>query len=801
MPTFGELLRQFRTRAGLSQSDLAEKARISEAAVGALERGDRKAPYPSTVALLVKGLGLSSQEAAALESARAAVRYKSRESVVRNNIQAERSSFVGREGDVTKILELLGSSRLVTVTGSGGIGKTRAALEAARQILGNPWDEVWFVDLAPLVDGDYISAKIAAAIRPPLTDRAETIASLAPAIAQRQMLLILDNCEHLVARAAEAADVILGACPRVSILATSRERLNVAGEFVYRLPPLADDPAADLFLQRAQAADQRRSFDAAQMPTVVDIAQRLGGIPLSLELIAAQVHALGLETLRRRLHQEFRVPSGRRDLPARQQTVEASIRWSYRLLTADERAMLAGVSIFSGGFTLDAAESVCSWKFLSRSEILPLLLSLANKSLINVENTSCGVRYSLLESVRSFGIERLREAGTYDGAAQSHARWLAAIAEDVETTSAYLSAERASELLPELDNIRAAVAWSLGAEREGDRLYSAQILTSLSGLWDRVGGRGEHRRLIETALERIDERRYPVTVSDLLRERIACAWQEPTTLDLIDHGLSVSEKSGDPQTLIKMLLTASEALTLHRVLEKAETCIERASALSIANGLDRSMLHVHVLFARSQLRRQQGRIDDARRDVDAAGRIALAHGERSYVVCYLYVNRADIEYEAGNKRLALEYVERMMESEFASDAQVAAFALSRLANLRLQLGDVESAVEPLRAWSKLLHENEDPTRADLEYAALALALLRNPIAAARLLGCVRAREERAPFSRYKMRQDAYEMLWSSLRQQLDDGAIAAAAAEGAPLTGDEAVAEALAVLGSTQPAL
>jgi tetratricopeptide (TPR) repeat protein len=424
------------------------------------------------------------------------------------------------------------------------------------------------------------------------------------------------------------------------------------------------------------------------------------------------------------------------------------------------------------------------------------LWSLTNKSLLNVDNAGENVRYSLLESVRSFGLERLREAGNYDRAARSHTRWLAAIAEDVETRSAYLSAERAAELLIELHNIHAAVAWSLGAEREDDRLYAAQILTSLGGLWDRVGGHGEHRRLIETALERIGEQRYPLTVSDLLRERIACAWQEPATLDLIDHGLSASEKSGDSQALIKMLVVASQVLTQHRVLEKAETCIEGALALSIANGLDRSMLHVHVLFARSQLRRQQGRIDDARRDVEDAERIALAHGERSFVVCYVYVNRADLEYEAGNKRLALEYVERIMESEFASDAHVAALALSRLANLRLQLGDVESAVEPLRAWSKLLRENEDPTRADLEYAALALALLRNPIAAARLLGCVRVREERAPVNRYKMRQDAYDMLWSSLRQQLDEEAIATAAADGARLTGDEAVAEALAALGS-----
>jgi predicted ATPase len=797
MPTFGELLRQFRTRAGLSQSDLAEKARISEAAVGALERGDRKAPYPSTVALLVKGLGLNSEERAALEGARASVRYRSRESVVPNNIQAERTSFVGREGDVAKILELLASSRLVTVTGSGGIGKTRVVLEAARQVLGNPWNEVWFVDLAPLVDGDYISAKIASAIRPPLTERAETIASLASAIAQRQMLLILDNCEHLVAKAAEATDVVLGGCPRISILATSRERLNVAGEFVYRLPSLADEPAADLFVQRAEAADVRMLLDAQKLPVVTGIAARLGGIPLAIELIAAQLPVLGLETLQTHLEEEFRVPSGRHDLPARQQTVIATIQWSYDLLSADERLLLSTVAIFSGGFTLRAAERVCAGDALQQSRVLSLLSSLANKSLVNVENANSGVRYSLLESVRSFGLERLHEAGTYDDVARRHARWLADIATEIQATFTYLSAEQAAELLPELDNVRAAIAWSLGAELEDDRVLAPEILSGLSGLWDRMGRVGEHRRLVEAALERIDERRHPLAVADLLRDRIMRAWQEPNFLDLIDRGFAVSERSGDPLARVRQLVVAAQAFTLRRMPEKAETSIERAAALSIANDMQDSMLHANVLFARARLRTQQGRFDDARSDCQGAERIALVHGHRSFVICYVYAGRADIEYAAGNKRLALEYAERMMESEFATDAEVATLALGRVTSLRLQLGDAKGAVEPLCTWLKLLRENEDSTRVDVEYAALALALLRNPTAAARLLGCVRAQEERAPCNRHKMRQDAYEMLCSSLRQQLDDDAIAAAAAGGARLTSDEAAAEALAALGST----
>jgi tetratricopeptide (TPR) repeat protein len=204
------------------------------------------------------------------------------------------------------------------------------------------------------------------------------------------------------------------------------------------------------------------------------------------------------------------------------------------------------------------------------------------------------------------------------------------------------------------------------------------------------------------------------------------------------------------------------------------------------------MLYANVLFARSRLRMRQGRLDDARSNIESAASIALGRGHR-YLVCYTDLGRADIEYAAGNKRLALEYVERVMESEFAHDALIAAYALSRVTTLRLQLGDVESAVESVCAWLK--GGNDDSTHTELEHAALALALLRNPIAAARLLGFVRALEQRAPFSRTAMRQGAHDMLLSSLRQQLDDEAIASACRDGAWLTADEAVAEALAALG------
>jgi predicted ATPase/DNA-binding XRE family transcriptional regulator len=790
---FGDLLREFRTRAGLSQSDLAEKANISVDAIGALERGVRKAPHRSTIALLAKALALTSAENAALESARIAARKTSPDAVA-HNLAPQRTSFVGREDDVAQIRKLLDRSRLVTVIGAGGVGKTRASLEAARHVLPGQWEEVWFVDLTALIDGDSIAARIASTIQPRLTENADSIATLATAMARRRMLLILDNCEHLVARAAEAADVLLERCPYISVLATSRERLDISGEFVYRLPSLSVEAASDLFVQRAIAADQNLSFGAEQLPAVAEIAERLGGIPLSIELIAAQVPALGLEMLRARLHDEFHVPSGRRNLPARQQTVIATIEWSYRLLTADEQELLTGVSIFSGGFTLDAAERVCGAEGLDRSRVLPLLLSLANKSLVNVTNDTGKVRYSLLESVRSFGLGQLKDAYTCDTVARHHARWLTEIAEEIEHRREYLPPDRLNQLLPELDNARAAVAWALESVEEEDRVYAATILAGLGEFWARVGRTEEHGRLIDAALARIDEGRYPLPVAYLLAEQIARAWQKPNVLDSIDRAVDVGERSGDLQVRVKLLVVAANVLSMHRNFEKAETYLERASDLLIPRDVRRDMLYATMLFARSRLRMLQGRIDEARYDVKRTEEFALALGARYYVFCYAYLRRSDIEYAAGDKRLALEYIERILKSEFATDAGVATLARARGVNLYLQLDDAESAREPLRELLSSMRGTEDYTGGELEYAALALALRRNPIGAARLLGRVRALETVAPFIRLRPRQDANDLLWSLLRQQLDDVTLAAALADGARLTGDEAINEALIAL-------
>lgn len=800
---FGERLKAYRVRAGLSQELLAERAQISAGAVSALERGIRRMPYRSTVSLLVKALHLNEEDSAELEATRRDAR-QSTSIDLSGHLPAQRTSFVGRDADIARIVQLLGTSRLVTITGSGGIGKTRAALEAARSIVETQWDEAWFVDLAPVIDGAFIAPKIAATIQPPLTARIETISDLASALAKRRMLLILDNCEHLVADAAAAVDTLLAVCPHMTILATSRETFGIAGEFVYRLQSLTVPKAVlerfedahaysaiDLFIQRAEEADPRAAFNTESLDGIVNVTRRLNGVPLAIELAAAQLPLLGLQTLQARLSEQFNIPARRRDLPRRQQTVIATIRWSYDLLTDDERDLLCSVSIFSGGFTLAAAEEVCVHDAFSRSSVLPALASLVNKSLVNVEQGRDSVRYTLLDSVRSFGLEQLREAGGEISAARRHAQWLAEIADRISYSADHLPANAMAEFLPEFDNVRAAISWSLNASSQDDRGFAGRIITGLVGLWDFAGRRHEHRQWVELALEHIDETYHPSVVAQLLLVLINRACFERATLSVIDRAIPLFERVGDGRAQARFHSLITAVLAEHEKLEEAQHASERAFELMNAEQMQNTQYYCALFTNRSVLRTRQRRFDDARADVAKAKALALSLGNRYFVVVTCYFRLAHLEYAAGNARLALSIAQRMLDSEFGAMPNVAIQALELATNLQLQLGEVNAAADSTR-------ELLGPTRRDesfthpCEYVATVVALRGHGAAAARLLGFLQAREKRVPIRRSALRQATHDLLCSAIREQLSSEALAAIAADGAQLTAEQAIAEALA---------
>ena len=391
---------------------------------------------------------------------------------VAGNLPAELTSFVGRRGELAEIKRLLAGSRLVTLTGIGGVGKTRLALRAAAGLRRAFRDGVWLVQLDQLRDQALVAQAVAAALG--LQDRAGNApaATLADYLAGRQLLLVLDNCDHLVDEAAKLADLLLRAAPGLRVLATSRESLNMTGETVLAVPPLAAPeagrrptvaelarfPAVGLFVERAAQVVAGFALTDANMAAVAGICRQLDGLPLAIELAAARLPVLSPEQIDARLADRLALLTrGSRTQPARQQTLRASITWSYELCNQAERLLWARLSVFVGGFELDAAEDICADHKLAADQVLELLAALVGKSILNADHAQGVARYRLPETLREYGQERLQESGEYTALRRRHRDWHAQLARRVYTD--WLSpqiADLTARLYREHANVQAA---------------------------------------------------------------------------------------------------------------------------------------------------------------------------------------------------------------------------------------------------------------------------------------------------------------------------------------------------------
>jgi non-specific serine/threonine protein kinase len=388
------------------------------------------------------------------------------------NLPAELTSFVGRRGEVAEVRRLLGDSRLVTLTGVGGVGKTRLALRAAAGLRRAFGDGVWLVQLDQLRDEALVAQAVAGVLGLQPQAGLSPEAALAGYVADRQLLLVLDNCEHLVDAAAKLADQLLHAAAGLRVLATSRESLNITGEMVLPVPPLAAPdpgrpltlaqlrmfPAAALFAARAGQVVPGLAVTDANKAAVAGICYRVEGMPLAIELAAARTRVLSPEQIEARLGDRLGLLTrGSRTKPARQQTLRASIEWSYELCTESERLLWARLSVFTGGFELDAAEGICADDRLAAEQVLELLAALADKSVLIAEHLDAGVRYRLPETLREFGQERLQESGEYTVLRRWHRDWYEQLAAQADT--GWLSpqmTEWAARLFREHANVRAA---------------------------------------------------------------------------------------------------------------------------------------------------------------------------------------------------------------------------------------------------------------------------------------------------------------------------------------------------------
>jgi len=407
---------------------------------------------------------------------------------------ATRTHIIGRERLLGEIAARLERSALVTLTGVGGSGKTRAAIEAARRAGPRFSDGATFVDLSPLGEGALIAQTIASAVGvPDASAGASGTEALLAFLTERRMLLVLDNCEHLIDDCADIVDRLLAGCPHVKVLATSREGLAVEGESMLAVPSLdlpgdgraiADSEAVQLFVERAAAARTDLDVLADHEGAVVDICRRLDGIPLALELAAAQLAHFTPEEVAARLDDRFRLLAGGRRRIQRQATLQAAVDWSYDLLSQPERTLLARLSTFAGGFTLDAAEGVCVGGSIAPGRVPALLASLVAKSLVVATTHERATRYRLLETIRLYAAERLAESGEADAVRGRHRDWYLAWNEALDTQKCWIASLRRASDFPlierELDNLRAALAWS---EQEGRRDLVARLAAGTEIGW------------------------------------------------------------------------------------------------------------------------------------------------------------------------------------------------------------------------------------------------------------------------------------------------------------------------------
>jgi len=359
-----------------------------------------------------------------------------------NNLPAQLSAFIGRDREMNEVRALVESRRLVTLSGAGGSGKTRLALQVAAELLDGSGDGVWLAELAAVFDGDAVPAAICEALGIGEQPGRAVLDSLLDALAFQFVLIVLDNCEHLISACAKTADAILRHCPRVHLLVTSREPLGIGGETIYRVPSLSlpdpDDPARAsgdaiaLLAERAREQGVDLAIDEETLPLMVSVCRRLDGLPLAIELAAARLRLLSLAGLRDRLDQRFRLlTGGSRTALARQQTLRATVDWSYSLLNPAEKSLLRLLSVFAESFDLDAVEEVCGGGDIEGFDTADLLGSLVDKSLVVVEPAGGALRYRLLETIRQFAAERLVEAGdeAAAAAAAAHCQYFLALAE------------------------------------------------------------------------------------------------------------------------------------------------------------------------------------------------------------------------------------------------------------------------------------------------------------------------------------------------------------------------------------
>ena len=528
-----------------------------------------------------------------------------------NNLPAQLSAFIGRDREIAEVRALVESCRLVTLAGAGGCGKTRLGLQVAAELLDGSGDGVWLAELAAVTDEDAVPAAISQALRLAAQPGRPALEALLEAMAPQDVLIVLDNCEHLIGGCAKVAEAIVRRCPRVHLLATSREPLGIGGETIYRVPSLSlpgpgdgdagppeSSDAVALFADRARASGVALAVDEQAGPVVVSVCRRLDGMPLAIELAAARLRSMSLAELAGRLDQRFRLlTGGSRTALERQQTLRATVGWSYSLLTGAEQLLLGLLSVFAEGFGLDAAEAVCGSGDLDVLEVAGLLGSLVDKSLVVAEPAGTGLRYRLLETIRLFAAERLVEASEAEAAAvaAAHCAHFLSVA---EAAAPYLNGPEQGGWLARLDadqaNLRRAAGYAAG--RPDGTALVLRLGVALDRYWGARSRLQEAFGLLVPVLRRSDADADPALFAAALAiaARAACLLDGATARQLAEQAVQVARQLADERLLSSALAVLCGAHFFAGELEAGlpfgQESVERARRLGDDVLLARSLV-------------------------------------------------------------------------------------------------------------------------------------------------------------------------------------------------------------------
>ncbi len=576
---FADLLRSYRAEAGLSQEEVAQRAQLSVNAVSALERGIRRAPRRQTVAAIASALRLDSPAFTRLEEsarrARSSGTSRHDSNDPSTSVPQRLTSFLGRRDECNAVRRLLEQHALVTVAGAGGIGKTRLAIEVAVSCLPE-FGAVRFADLATINEASLVAIELAKVLDPSVGGSTFNLDAALERLARQRILLIIDNCEHVISEVAHVVGSILQRASDVRVMATSREALGISGEAVFRLSPMSVPPpratfceasrydSVLLFEDRAKLAMPAFTLDQNAFDAVSEICRRLDGLPLAIELTASLAGTLPLHEIAATLDDRLATPPIRtRDSVPRQRTLAATIAWSYDLLEDTEKEVLRQLSIFCDGWTLDAAIAVCGPANATEGNIVNTISSLVEKSLVAIERRPNSVSYRLLESIRAFARAQLAQDGDADATSRRHARWVATLARSADDVL-WLTKESLyyAKFGGILDDARAAVSWALGPGEEP--LLAGDIVAGLRWTWRLSGLLSELRERAQAVLNRIEAGTHIELAARLHRAlSLGAIDLGREYFPINDRAIAINRRAGDEEGI--GVLDCGRALAYFRV--------------------------------------------------------------------------------------------------------------------------------------------------------------------------------------------------------------------------------------------